>query len=326
MIGLIISPTWQTSRWHALSPHINLLNSSAHPDFRKFIVTPEKLRDEETQRQISECEAIIVDFNNSRHVGFYKNGPKFLIWVDAHCHTQKEVEHNENLFSLYDYVLCGSPWSPPKVPKYFYISNELKKKYVYFPHSVPDNAPEPLMWRLRLQRALLASNVCPHVYPFRWACGLEAKKGGAPIDLLQHFVHTRYGFLKHLSTYKYAITDNSYGWLNYTVAKYFEIPFMGCCLIATPNLDVDRKLLGFENGVNMLFTTRAKDAVRIIKSRAPEHERIGLAGRRLMLNHHTVSKRLDYLKGLVRLARAGAVTLDDSAILFSEVTFQKRPL
>lgn len=320
MIGLVISPTWLKSRWHALSPHINLLNSNEHPSFKKFVVTPDNLRNEDTRRALGECEAIIVDFNNSRHVGFYKNGPKFLLWVDEHCHTQKEVEHNENLFSLYDYVLCGSPWAPPKVPKYFYISEETKKKYVYFPHSVPDSAPEPLMWRRRLPRALLASNVCPHVYPFRWACGLEAKKG-APIDVLSHFIHTRETFLEHLGTYKYAITDNSYGWLNYTVAKYFEIPLMGCCLIATPNLEVDRKILGFEAGVNMVFTTSAKEAVRLIKSRSPDHERVGLAGRQLMLNHHTVSKRLVYLKELVGLARGGKVTLDDSANVFRSVTF-----
>jgi hypothetical protein len=164
----------------------------------------------------------------------------------------------------------------------------------------------------------LVSNICPHVYSFRWKCG-QLAKDGAPIEDVPHFTAVQNDFFKMLGKYKYAVTDNSPGWLNYTVAKYFEMPYMGAVLIATPPSDEECKLIGFEHGKNCLFTKDPHDVTRIIDgsyTRCDAHESIAKAGAELMARYHTASCRLDYI---ATLASEDTLTLRDSVNIFTEV-------
>lgn len=315
MVALVSSPTWKV--WHAVSPHLNLRNARAHASFTKFSVTPDELANEELRAKINECEAVVVDYNNSYAMEFYTNGPKFLIWGDEHCHTKEEVSGTEELHAKYDYVLVGAPFSTPKKDRYLYVSDECKARRLYFPPCVGDERPEALPWDQRLSRAILPSNICPHVYPFRWKCG-QLASDGSPIDNLPHFKSVHEEFFKLLGTYKYGITCNSYKWLNYTVAKYFEMPWMGSVLIATPPSDKECKLIGFEHGKNALFTDNPHEALRFINDGS--HEAISIAGAELMMKYHTASKRLDYITKLVERARSSSrLGLEDSAEIFEHL-------
>lgn len=321
MIALIVSPTW--NQFHASSPQLNLINSKPHPSFVKFIVTPDGLASEETRATINTCEAVIVDYNNSYAMDFYTGGLKFLIWGDEHCHNMEEKAATEALYAKYDYILTGAPFSPPKSDKYFYINEESRQKRLFFPHCVPDARPEALEWDKRIPRAILPSNVCRFVYSFRWKCW-QLASDGAPIDALPHFVKVHEDFFKLLGTYRYAITCNSQGWLNYTVAKYFEMPWMGSVLIAPPPLETERRLLGFESGKNAILTEDYRDVLRVIEgkfTKCDSHEEISKAGVALMQRYHTATARLKYIAELVRWAQTrrsggGKLALVDSADIF----------
>lgn len=317
MIALIVSPTWKIA--HTSSPHMTLKESKDHKAFKKFIMTSDELESESVREQINACDGVVVDYNNSYAMDFYKNGPKFLIWGDEHCHTQAEVDGTEALHSKYDYVLVGTPQASQKTPPYLYVNEATLSKRLYFPHMVPDERPEAPSWEARLQRAVLPSNVCPHVYRFRWHCG-QLSKDGAPIDLLPHFQKVRSEFLKHIGTYQYAVTCNSHKWLNYTVAKYFEMPYMGAVTVATPLHENEAKRLGFEHGKNIVFTVDPHDVGRVMDgSFVVDRPGISKAGTELMTRYHTATKRLDYLEKLVARARAGKVTAMDSFDIFAEV-------
>ena len=317
MTALILSPTWREA--HMCSPYMNLIEAAEHKAFKKFVVSPDKWSDEELRNDVNACDAVVVDYNNSYALDFYTNGPKFLIWADEHCHTADEVRGTEALHAKYDYVLVGSPLSPPKIPQYLYVNQETLAKRFYFPQCVPDVRPSAMDWASRVPRALLPSNVCPHVYRFRWKAG-QLAGSGAPIDLLPHFQKVREAFLEHIGNYQYAITCNSSGWLNYTVAKYFEMPYMGAVTIATPLYEGEAQRLGFEHGKNIILTEDPHDIVRIMDgSKSFDREAISRAGVELMTKHHTASKRLDYLEKLVAKALGSKLNVADSVDVFMEV-------
>jgi hypothetical protein len=315
MIALVLSPTW-ANHFHASSPQMNLIKARHHASFAKFILLPGELKDPEVQAAINTCEALVVCYTNSYSIDFYKSGPRFLLWGDDHSHSPEEVKETESLHNRYDYVLCGSPHAPHKSPPYHYVSDESWAKRLYLPHSVPDERPPSPMWESRQPRAVLPSNVCPVVYPFRWGCG-ELKS--PLIDDLPHFQKVHAAYFSHLGTYQYAITCNSHGWLNYTVAKYFEMPYMGCVTIATPLLDEESRRLGFEHGKNIIFSVDPREVPAII-SGGGDYDRLAIssAGMGLMLTRHTATRRLDYIERLVARAMKGHVTAADSYDIFAE--------
>lgn len=317
MIALIISRNWD--QFYASSPYLNLLRSE-HPAFQKFAVLPHELESEEIRTQINACEAVVCDDVNGHALGFYKNGPKFLVGGDEHSFTREAADNVEKLYSYFDYVLAGTPNATVN-PRHFHISKEAKLKQLYFPHSVADAGPDPLAWKDRYRKAVLTGDIHPEVYSFRHKCSQLTQN--SPIERLIHgkFVHEDY--FRYISTYRYGITCNSPGWLNYTVAKYFEIPWMGTCLIAPPIPEWEQELLGFKSIENVVFVSDPEQVPKVIQTLEANDagKAYGEAGRELILKYHTVSKRLDYIKALIDDINfyGSTMTTEHSYHVFAEV-------
>lgn len=312
MIALVLSSAWP--QYYASSPFLNLLKS-AHPRFSVMGILPHDTADEGFRYKINNCEALVVDDVNAIYFDWYKNGPKLMIGGDPHCHRPDQVERITREYDAMDYVLTGAVFSK-KLPRYLYPADELWNKHVYFPHMVPEGPAPAFPWGGRYDTALLSGSMDPAVYPFRWGCR-ELSQKGAPITLLGQNEVQHEGYFERLGTYKYAITCNSN--FEYTVAKYFEIPWTGSILIAPPlGTKEEAELIGFEHASNALFALNPEDATRmIVAAQADKHaEIIAAKGAEIMRKHHTTYQRLDYIDRLVTLIKAGGFTPEDAKDCF----------
>jgi len=113
-------------------------------------------------------------------------------------------------------------------------------------------------------------------------------------------------YARELSRYRCAVTCSAV--IDYTVAKYMELPAAGCLLLATKTPDLHR--LGFEDGINYLrvdestFDTTLADVL----ARPEAFEAIRRAGFELARARHSDMNRADELERLLRERCAVAMT------------------
>jgi hypothetical protein len=105
-------------------------------------------------------------------------------------------------------------------------------------------------------------------------------------------------YARELSKYRCAVTCSSV--IDYTVAKYMELPAAGCLLLATHTPDLH--LLGFEDGVNYLRVDESTfDATLAdVLARPEAFEPIRRAGFELVHARHSDVNRADALEQLIR--------------------------
>lgn len=317
MIGLAVSKAWD--QYYSSSPYLNLLRAKPHPRFKFLHALPHETQTEAYKAEVNSCEAIV--FDDVLHKCFdYYQGPKFMVGGDEHSHSPAAVEKLETQYSHCDYILTGSPFSPKMSPPYFYISDETRSKFLYFPHTVADEAPEAAPWRDRDPRVLLSGSISELVYPYRHLCQQIANQDNVirilPMGRAQHgdYFHT-------LGLFRHAITCDSF--LKYTVAKYFEIPWMGTLLVASPLTTPDKDLLGFSSFENCIFYDNAHLIPEMARQAMEPHyiasyEKMAAAGHAVVMKYHTVSKRLNYLARLCDAAQKGRLSVFDSVNLFLE--------
>jgi hypothetical protein len=154
------------------------------------------------------------------------------------------------------------------------------------------------------------------VYPFRFECRVKSQNG-AQITLLgpNEFQHENY--FEKLGTYRAAITCNSI--FEYTVAKYFEIPWTGAVLIAPRISNEESELIGFKHNRNVIWVEECHSverAIEVLNDLADVTETISANGAELMRKSHTAYQRLDYIERLVRLIKAGGFTPEDAKDCF----------
>ncbi len=105
-------------------------------------------------------------------------------------------------------------------------------------------------------------------------------------------------YARELSKYRCAVTCSAV--IDYTVAKYMELPAAGCLLLATHTPDLH--LLGFEDGVNYLRVDEATFDATLggILARPEAFESIRRAGFELARARHSDRNRADELEQLIR--------------------------
>lgn len=309
MIALVICSAWP--KYYAASPYNNLLTAK-HPDYVVLSVLPHDVCTEEFQRTVNACEALVVDDVLAPHMSFYTSGPKFMIGGDPHAHTLQKANQLEVEYASVDYVLTGAVFSK-KLPQYHYPREETRAKHLYFPHTVPDENVYGLSWEHRRDRALLSGSNSQQVYPFRWE-----NRYALGVDLIPPMALSRTDFFHLIGTYCAAVTCNSI--FEYTVAKYFEIPWMGAILLAPKISDAEAELIGFKDAENVWWCRNRTDITNavIALGLSPLARGIALNGQDLMRARHTVQARLNYLKAVIGLIKAGGFKPDDALAVFKE--------
>jgi hypothetical protein len=309
VIALVLSSAWP--RYYASSPFRNLLNSS-HPDFVVLGRRAEETLTEEFRATVNACEALVVDDVLAPFMGFYTAGPKLMVGGDPHAHRPDQVERLEREYASVDWVLTGAVYSK-KLPQYLYPREETRAKHVYFPHSVPNEKPEAPKWRDRIPSVLLSGSMSKDVYPFRWQCNQLMD------CVLLHgneFQHEAY--FEKLGQYQAAVTCNSV--LEYTVAKYFEIPWMGCVLMAPPPSAEECELLGLNARTFQALKDPSEIGTHVVCMRDEQfgegYANMAEAGKQIMERYHTVNKRLDYVKDLVKYMKGTGFKPEDAKGIF----------
>jgi len=179
-------------------------------------------------------------------------------------------------------------------------------KVVWSPWSVPDwifEFSEP--WSARKDRVLV-SGACGVHYPLRRRLFRYGREGAQDIiDTLEHPGYdkaaTRGGttgraFYALLGSYRGAVATTAASWchlgrnIDYTVAKYVELPACGCLpfMEETPDL----RELGFREGEHYVSINRWNYRQRLDAIRSTEAEGIAKAAQGLVRQRHTHSRRV----------------------------------
>ena len=301
MIGICLSSAWP--QYYAASPYNNIITST-HDRFVHLESLPHNIDHD----AVNKCEAIITDEILVDHLRFYTNGPKLLIGGDIHAHDAAGVRRRELDFAGSDYVLSGGIFAP-RHPNYKYFDDRYRAQLVYLPNCVPDNKflPKLLDWHDRRCETQLSGSVS-EVYPYR----LNAKPFTTSLPALP-----REQYFAEIAKYKSGLTCNSI--LTYTVAKYFEIPWVGSLLIAPPIQDVEQELLGF-NESNTMFTNDPKPIIDRVKiDRSGFFQEVTLQGASLVRKRHTAWHRLEYISRISDAIIKGNFKPDDALQIFKGI-------
>ena len=228
---------------------------------------------------------------------------KFHLGDDLHHFTETARDPFTEAAKAYDILLTPYYFAKPQQPNcYFWPTEETRRKLVWFPHWVPDKQPPISASR---GGGVLIGCTDSRVYPWRaWLKSLALPD----LTVVQHpgyddptaMIASREAFFPTLARHKVGFTDNLI--LDYTVAKYFEIPFAGCLLVAQRPNAMDAKLLGFEDSRNCVFIDgQDEQDVRRVYAMAlsGQYDKVSEHGHWLIRQRHTASCRLAYLKRLI---------------------------
>lgn len=314
MIGIVISPHWD--RYYASSPFRNMLEAK-HPEFAFMPRLPHETDNEDFRFLVNECDALICDDVLIQSMSWYTKGPKFMIGGDPHAHKPDQVERLEKEYAACDYVLTGAVFSKKLLDRYLYPKAEVWNKHIYFPHYVADKRPRSTPYTERKPKALISGSVDAAVYPYRARVKEFVGRDGSWVESLSLNEMNHETYFEHIARYKAAVTCNSI--FEYTVAKYFEIPWMASILLAPKCSNEEAELIGFEDGVNVFWCASADDVPGIAKAVVSDdflYEPIALNGAALMQNHHTLYQRLDYIAKLVDRIKQGNFVPEDAKDCF----------
>ncbi len=228
----------------------------------------------------------------------------FGLWDDVHQGTRgTKLFHRDRrvlvrFFRRCDTILCTyqSPflrWYP-----------RYADKFVHFPFFFASADFLPVPFNTTPMSKCILSGAMNKFYPFR---AVAAKN--PDVVVLPHPGYDRvpardpsktFGstYVRELAKYRCAVTCSAV--INYTVAKYMELPAAGCLLLATHTPDLH--LLGFEDRVNYLrvdeetFDTTLAEVL----ARPAAYEPIRKAGFELVRARHSDLQRADELERLIR--------------------------
>lgn len=300
LIALVISKHWR--KYYASSPYNNLLDAN-YPGFKLFATDGAEISASHTfQDEINECDAVVVDDVLSPFMGFYSNGPKFMVGGDPHAHRREDLVKREQQFMENDFILTGSPFSP-RLPQYHYVDSKYNDQLIYLPNSLPPTlSAEFGPWSAKSDKAILTGSRDGSVYPFRHKCATSLRHECVDVmDRSDTVVGEDYYF--EISKYKAAITCDSV--LKYVVAKYFEIPYCNTLLIAPKPLDVEVELLGFKDRENVFFVKDTNDVRDCVNTIATTSfcEVMSRIAQQWVFDCHNVHSRLEYIKRVIHKVR-----------------------
>lgn len=227
-----------------------------------------------------------------------KNGTKIAVfWDDVHYWTKDSLKNRIKMFSNCNILLLPYykqfvkmqefdkfwnkafyfPWYAPQACFKFYKDFDVRKDQFLLSGTIS----EPYSMRMKLYKFYNRDN---------WFCLLK-HPGYDRKNRLHNIIHEKY--YEYLSNYKICFVTTADSPLNYTVAKYFEIPACGCALILQKTPDIDD--LGFvENehyiSVNKNNFQNLKELVKSFDLR-----KMSKKSYELIKNRHLVINRIELL-------------------------------
>lgn len=227
---------------------------------------------------------------------------------DTHHFSQEGIDNVIKNCEGYDMILGPSTLvdNGDRYDDKFLIpqSHPIRKKFVWFPNSL---FPWPVGFKPR-SGAILSGCISPISYPFRLEVANANLKDltvleHAGYDTTKHDI-VREKFIEYLSTFKAGITCG--GQLSYVVAKYYEIQYAGCVLLAKKFLhEWERELLGFEDGKNCYLFDKVGDSFKTrynhILENYEAYSDVVKNAYGLIMTRHTAWHRLNYLQMLCDL-------------------------
>ena len=201
----------------------------------------------------------------------------------------------------------------------FLLDSEYRRfarKAVALPWAVPDTLfDDRALWAERAPRVLLSGRVS-WAYPLRAAIRRDAQTDSSTfVDVLQHPGYhasnsargtVGMDYYRMLSSYRGAIATTLHvkrppmfgkSLMNYTVAKYFEIPGCGCLSFFERTPDLEQ--LGFVDGENYIAIDRANFRRKLSLVVSDEGKEIAERGRSLVQSRHTFSCRVHMILSCV---------------------------
>lgn len=321
MIHAVFTGAWR--RYHSSSPYDNLI-LSRHPGLRVHLVENDYECRTVARGRIDGAEALLLDPLTAPMFVDMTHLPKILLTNDKHYHSFVGAKNDDEIFQSVDCILTPYLFAQPRRDLYYYASSRHGGKLAFYPQCAPDIIRAPLV-QLRSPSVVVSGNTNPEVYPLRDRF-LRTVKESLVLPYGGVLQKNKDTYFSALSTYSFAMTCHSV--LQYTVAKYYEIPFAGCVLIAPrPASEVERHLLGFVPGVNFLeipsnpqhlhATTVAE--ICLANGVDPDkHREIAIQGQRLVFEKHTAWARINYLEKLAHLLKLGLFSTAASLDSFHE--------
>ena len=205
----------------------------------------------------------------------------------------------QGLCNRADLILC------PYKTSFLFKFPQFKSKFKFFPHFID---PQHAVVGKRLDRynkCLISGALDSKVYPIRATAFQNFKQSGtSPFCHLSHP-----GYFKLLDTSKCTVGVNYINYLSnftcalatascldYTVAKYFEIPLSGSLLVATHSSDLTE--LGFVDGKNFILVNKDNVVSKVqgIIQNSELYKGVALKGQELVLENYTKSIAYSNLK------------------------------
>lgn len=232
-----------------------------------------------------------------------KNGTKVAVfWDDIHYWTDESFKNRIKMFTNCDLLLLPYykqfiqreefkefwskavyfPWYAPKVCFKFYKQfDERKNKYL-----LTGNASEPYPLRRKLYSFYKRDNLVE----------ILKHPGYGRQQRFHYIIHEKY--YEYLSNYQISFVTTAEIPLDYTVAKYFEVPACGCALILQKTPDVDD--LGFVEHEHYICIDDSN--YTHIKSIVKNYDLQKLSDNVLELikTRHTIDQRIDLLLEILK--------------------------
>jgi len=233
-----------------------------------------------------------------------RNGTKVaVLWDDVHYWTKDSLKNRIKMFSNCNVLLLPYykqfikmqefkqfwdkafyfPWYAPQACFKFYKDFDLRKDQYLLSGTVS----EPYSMRIKLSKFYKRDNFfCLLSHP-----GYDRK------NRLHNIIHEKY--YEYLSNYKICFVTTADQPLDYTVAKYFEIPACGCALILQKTPDIND--LGFIENEHYICVDDSnykhiKDIVKHYDIRKMSNRVLDLIKTR-----HVFSNRLDILLKILNM-------------------------
>lgn len=232
-----------------------------------------------------------------------------VLYIVEDLNTKFQIKSTQALNTRVDAVLARYPEAALK-----FIPKLSDKHFVSFPHATSEVFFERDQdFACKIPRLLVSGNIRGNLYPLRTYALELFSQGCYPIDYrLTHNYAEQLSpkeqlgeYASTVATYQLALTGLGLGpqlAAPYVLAKHFEIPATGTVMVTDRIGAPLLKELGFEENVHYLTTTPFELAGDLSEWLKPSNAKwlagIRQAGRQLVLERHSMSRRMDELEAI----------------------------
>ncbi|NVM05309.1 MAG: glycosyltransferase family 1 protein [Candidatus Helarchaeota archaeon] len=225
-------------------------------------------------------------------IKYEKGKPKLKYVITYDPWVDTNVKQRYFLEASFSFILVGY-----YNPALFHFKNISKEKIIHFPWAIPDNFINKKQIKTPTQDYIMVFGESrTNVYETRnWCKKFDFVKSHSRSGAYK--VVTGLDYFNWLAEFNAIIAATSLKpKFRHTVAKYFEIPASGALLFAQEAEDL--ALLGFKDNENCIIFNKEnfKQKVYDYLENKVNYVKFMENGRKLILEKHTLSKRINFLK------------------------------